>query len=236
MTNAQKELLIDSLVRLRRTERSSPESEDIEAVRLDLERIVGPAVARATAARLLGVSQTALDRWVASGDIPVVIGRTGRREVPLHVLLELIESVRQLRAGAGDSERHPLAAVLRERRSHAQPQDIHAILPIRRPRHGHAHAELQGLAYHRTLAAQLDEPTIQEARHRLRRWRKEERIDPRNADRWEEVLYWPPARIATFIARDSERSRQLRQSSPFAGALSDTQRRQILAAINHPPP
>ena len=235
MTNAQKERLIDSLVRLRRAERRSPASEDIEAVRLDLERILGPTVARATAARRLGVSQTALDRWVASGDIPVVIGHTGRREVPLHVLLELIESVRLLRASAVGAERHPLAAVLRERRSQAQPLDIDAILPIRRARHGHAHAELQGLAYHRALAAQLDEPTIQEARHRLRRWREEERIDPRNADRWEEVLSWPPARIATFISRDSERTRQLRQSSPFAGALSETQRRQVLAAIDHPP-
>ena len=188
MTTVQKERLIDSLIRLRQAEQHLPASEDIEAVRLELERILGPTVARATAARQLGVSQTALDRWVASEDIPVVLGLTGRREVPLHVLLELIESVRRLRASAGAAERHPLAAVLRERRCRAQRLDIDAILPIRRPRHGHAHAELQGLAYHRALAAQLDEPTIREARHRLRRWREEERIDPRNADRWEDDL------------------------------------------------
>jgi hypothetical protein len=231
----QKERLIDSLLRLRQAERSLPPSADIEAVRLELERILGPTVARATAARRLGVSQTALDRWVASGEIPVVLGRTARREVPLHVLLELIESVRQLRATTGAAEPHPLATVLRERRSRIQRLDIDAILPTRRPRHGHAHAELQGLLYHRALAAQLDEPTIREARHRLRRWREEERIDPRNANRWEDILSWPPTHIAAFIGRDSERSRQLRQSSPFAGALSEAQRRQVLAATDHPP-
>jgi hypothetical protein len=235
VTNAQREQLIDSLVRLRRAEQRSPPSEDIEAVRLDLERILGPTVARATAARRLGVSQTALDRWVASGDIPVVIGYTGRREVPLHILMELIESVRQLRSSPQGAERHPLGAVLRERRSRIRPLDIDAILPTSRSRHGHAHAEMQGLAYHRALASQLDEPTVREARHRLRRWREEERIDRRNADRWEDILSWPPTRIAALIGRDSERMRQLRQSSPFAGALSEAQRRQVLAAVNRPP-
>ena len=84
---ATKEQLLNHVVRLRRAEQQpSPANEDIVAVRGDLERAIGPTVRRAMAARLLGVSQTALDRWIAQGDIPSVLTPDGRREVPRHPL------------------------------------------------------------------------------------------------------------------------------------------------------
>jgi hypothetical protein len=108
---SQKERLAKSLVRLRRAARLSSCKEDIHAVAVELERMVGPTVMRASAARLLGVSQTALDRWISAGDIPTVMTPVGRYEVPLRALVELIEEVDE-RGGAKNS----LASVLRARR------------------------------------------------------------------------------------------------------------------------
>lgn len=228
---AETERLLGAVVRLRRAGRASPAAEDISTVRAELERMIGPTVTRAMAARALGVSQTALDRWIASGDIPVVVAESGRREVPVHALAELVEGVEE-RAGAG-AESHPLAAVLRERRAHAQRLDPKAIVPRRRgPRHGHRQAELRGLAYHRAVAQQLDEQTVADARHRLRRWRAEDKIDPRYADEWERILSLPIPRIAGLIGRDDDRMRALRQTSPLTGSLNEPTRRRVLELVN----
>lgn len=227
---AEREQLVRNVVRLRRAERVSAASQDIRAVRADLERTVGRTVPRAMAARLLGVSQTALDRRIHSGDVTAVLTRTGRREVPLHALVELIEAVEDRRS---HGDRHPLASVLRGRRSDAERLDPQTILPPRyhgEDRHGHRGAELRSLAYHRAVAQRLDDRIVEEALERLRRWRADGTIDRVYADRWEEVLSWPLPRIAKFIGQDSEEARDMRQSSPFPGALSEPERRRVLQA------
>lgn len=106
--------LIEGIVRLRRVERIPGAAADAAPVRRDLELRLGPTLSRSRAAHLLGVSQTALDRWVAAGEIPVVLMPNGRREIPRQVVVELLESISELRrAGKG---RHPLAAALARRR------------------------------------------------------------------------------------------------------------------------
>src|SRR5215218_7905870 len=70
---ADRELLIRSLVRLRRAEHAQPGSRELPEVRAELETLVGPSVPRALAARVLGVSRTALDRRIDRGDVPVLI-------------------------------------------------------------------------------------------------------------------------------------------------------------------
>lgn len=227
-----KERLIRNVVRLRRAERASQVHEDVAAVRADLEGDVGETVGRAMAARLLGVSQTALDRWIASGDVPVVITRTGRREVPRNALLGLMEAVEESRR-SGES-RNPLAAVLRGRRVDVEGMDIETDQHNRRryaPRHGHRDAELRGLAYHRAVAGRLDERIVQDARDRLARWRAEGRIDPRYALEWEGILDQPIARVAKLIVKDTPLARDLRQSSPLAGVLSQPERRRVLSLV-----
>jgi hypothetical protein len=90
---------------------------------------------------------------------------------------------------------------------------------------------LHALAYHRVVANRLDEMLVRDARRRLERWEKEGRIDPRWAREWEQILALPLPRVAKAITSDSERGRALRQSSPFAGSLTEHERRRIVQAV-----
>ena len=165
---AEKERLVRDVVALRAVEADLPAAvERLGPVRASLERTIGRTVSRAMAARPLGVSQTALDRWVESGDVPAVMTRSGRQEIPLHVLVGLVERVDQLRQG-GDL--HALASALNAERRRAEELDLGRILPhfrSDRDRSGHRRAELLSLAYHRAIAERLDDQTVQEARRRL---------------------------------------------------------------------
>ena len=228
---ADREQLIRNILRLRRAERGCQLSEDIAAVRADLERGVGPTVSRALSARLLNVSQTALDRRIEQGEVPVVMTPRGRREVPLSALVALVEAVDVQRAG---KEARPVSAVMRERRADAERLDPKGGRLGDQPARGHRSAEVRSLAYHRAVAQRLERVVVDDARHRLRRWRHEERIDPRYAERWERLLDSPLATIRRVIAQDSEYSRDLRQNSPFAGTLTAQERRRVLDAVSSP--
>ena len=58
--------------------------------------------------------------------------------------------------------------------------------------------------------------------------REQGRIDPRYADEWERVLRQPVPEIRRTIVEESQTGDDLRQSSPFAGMLSEPERQQIL--------
>jgi hypothetical protein len=230
---AEREQLVENVIALRAAERHSPAGESLAMVRANLERMIGHTVTRAMAARLLNISQPALDRWIDSGDVPVVMTPSGRQELPLHVLVDLVELVADRRR-SGDP--HPLASTLNDSRLRAQRLDLRKILPRRsrseREIDGHRRAEWLSLVYHRAVAQRLDDQIVQEARHRLRQWRAEQRIDPRYAAKWEEILSRPTAQIAKLISRDDQKTRDLRQNSPFAGALSEPERERILEAVD----
>jgi hypothetical protein len=213
----ESEQFVRGAARLRRAQRRHPDDEDLAAVRVDLERAAGPTVGRATTARLLGVSQPALDRWIAVGRIPAVLTPTGRREVPVATVVDLLDALAAQPAG----ERYPLAAVLGGERSGQR-------RPPGRSPVGHQTAEQRGLAYHRAVARRLDDGVIADAVARLRRWRAEGRIHPRYADEWEALLTGPRSRLRTAITTDGDYAAALRQSSPFAGTLSEDERRRVL--------
>jgi hypothetical protein len=220
---------IEQILRLRRIERGSDAGmrSDLAAVREFLERSIGPTIRPAAAARLLGVSQTALSRWLAQSEIASVMTPEGRREIPLHELVGLLDDVDRL--NVRDSPR-PLAAVMNERRRAAEEIDVDRLLPRRRER-GHRAAELQALAYHRLLAERMDDVLVEEARRKLRSWRVSGRIHPRWADEWERVLALPLPRLQRAISADTPEARELRQTSPFAGALPEHDRRRLLRAV-----
>ncbi|MGH3030487.1 MAG: hypothetical protein ACRDNE_06920 [Gaiellaceae bacterium] len=62
-----------------------------------LRHEIGTSVPKRRAARLLGVSVAALERWIAAGRLPVVRRPRGREEVEAAALLELLEEVNRLR-------------------------------------------------------------------------------------------------------------------------------------------
>jgi hypothetical protein len=78
-------------------------------------------------------------------------------------------------------------------------------------------------------------PPSRDAEDRLARWRSQARIDPRYARQWQKILAKPHAQIARLIGADTPRMRDLRQSSPLAGALSEPERRRVLAAVDETP-
>ena len=106
----RKQQLFENVTRLRRVGRLMPDNEDLFAVRLGLEQELGETISRRLAAKLLGVSHTALERWIESGDVPLVFTATGRQAVSVPALLDLYEAVRSSKSDG--TVRHPLAAVL----------------------------------------------------------------------------------------------------------------------------
>lgn len=221
---------IEEILRLRRAEGLADPllRGELKSVRTFLEDLAGPTVSRALAARLLGVSQTALDRWISKDEISAVTTPRGRREVPLPELVGLLEEIRE-RGDRGGSR--PLASAIRARhRRSVETADLDRLIP-RRGRRGHRVAELQALAYHRLVAERLDEDLVDDARRRLRKWRSAGPIHPRWAEEWERVLALPLPRIAKAISADTTHARELRQTSPFAGVLTEQERRRLLRAV-----
>lgn len=221
---------IQNILSLRHAERraSVAQRDEIASAREFLERLVGRTVRPATAARLLEVSHPALKRWIDKGDVATVTTPEGRREVPLTELLNLLEEVEQHRRG---SNSRPLTAVIRGRAKRSVDDiDIDRLLP-RKASRGHRVAEMQALAYHRLIAERLDAQLLDEARRRLRRWEASDRIDPRWAAEWTRVLAKSLSQVARTIAADTPRGRELRQTSPFAGALSEQERRRLVQLV-----
>jgi hypothetical protein len=193
-----------------------------------LEDTVGPTIRPAEAARRIGISQPALHRWMAEGEIPTVLTPDGRREIPVPEFVELLDEVDRKRE---EGRERPLAAAIRERRERAMKDiDLDRVIPRRRKR-GHRTAELQSLAYHRVVADRLDEKLIEKARRRLARWRATDRIHPRWAAEWERLLERSPSQIARVISADTPRARELRQTSPFAGVLTAQERSLLTRAV-----
>lgn len=224
------EQLVRELVHLRRAQVGASDAAVLAGVRARLERALGRSVTRAVAARTLGISQTALGRWVERDEISTVMTRDGRRRVPVRELLDLAAAVEAHR-GATPEDPYPLARVLRLRREAIERIDAEHILPRRYRRgdqSGHRRAELRGLAYHRAVAERLDARLVEDARARLEEWREEGKIDERHAAQWERVLSRPIPSIARAISGDRQSSRSLRQSSPLTGVLSEPERRKVL--------
>lgn len=221
---------IQGALHLRRAERlaGADVRAELAPVGEFLERLAGRTVSRAEAARLLGISQTALNRWIERGEIPSVLTPQGRREVPVPDLIELLDDVERARSS---SAKRPVTAAIRERnRQSARTVDVDRLLAPPR-RRSHRTAELQGLAYHRLVAERLDETVLEQARRRLARWRDEGRIDPRWADEWEQLLGLPLPRIARAISADTPHARNLRQASPLAGLLTEQERLRLVDAV-----
>ena len=88
---------LGQVARLRRAERAVPQNRDVAAVRAELEAELGETVSQRLAAELLGVSHTAIRRWIGRGDVPVVYAPRGSRQLPVAAVLDLYEMVERER-------------------------------------------------------------------------------------------------------------------------------------------
>lgn len=225
----RKQELFENIVRLRRAGRDVPGNRDIAAVRAALELELGETVSRRLAARVLGVSHTALDRWIKAGDVPVVYSSKGRLEVPVPALLDLHDAVESDRAEG--ARRYVLTPTMARRRGAARRLRVDD-LADHRDRGHHDRARARSLAYHRAVARRLRKPMVDEARHVLFRWREQGRIDERYANRWERLLNRPLPEIRRALVDESQDSDDLRQNSPFAGVLSEPERQRIVSEVS----
>jgi hypothetical protein len=228
---AESKKLVDGIVRLRRAEQIPAAAADVSPVRRDLEARLGPTLSRSRAAQILGVSQTALDRWVAAGQIPIVLTPAGRREVPRQFVVELREAIGELRGKS--SRRHPLAAALAARREAATRTVGSVVRGSGRagPPEGHRTSERRGLALHEVIAERLDQGMVEEARQRIDQLHDGGHLHPRYAERWRELLSRSIPEIAAAIVADDQDGRDLRQNSPFAGVLNEQERLRIIEAV-----
>ncbi len=227
---AESKQLAENIVRLRRAERVAVAAPDVAPVRRALEAQLGSTLSRSRAARILGISQTALDRWVAAGQIPIVLTPGGRKEIPRQFVIEVGEAIDELRGRGQD--RHALAAALAARRKSAEeigpttPATSALIAPA-----DHRTAERRSLAFHEIVAERLNESMVEEARERVERFASEGHLHLRYAERWRELLSRPIPEIARAISADDQEGRDLRQNSPFAGALNEQERRRIIETV-----
>lgn len=96
----------------------------------------------------------------------------------------------------------------------------------------HRRAEARSLAYHRVVAERLaaDPRVLSRARERVRTWMERHPEAP-YVRRWDAVLRRPSPEISAFLTDDGEEATELRQSTPFAGALAPRERWRIWRAV-----
>ncbi len=100
------------------------------------------------------------------------------------------------------------------------------------PPDDHHTADRRSLAVGRLVASRLDDEVLERARARVQAWLDEGGPVPALwAQRWADVLDDGPAAVARVLTSDDERSRDLRQNSPFAGALTPPEWRQIVRTV-----
>jgi hypothetical protein len=100
-----------------------------------------------------------------------------------------------------------------------------------RPADGHRSAEARSLAMHRLIGERLDDEGLERARARVAGWQADGSVDPHWADAWARLLTGSVREVAQAITDDEPAMRQLRQTTPFAGALSNRDRWRILREV-----
>jgi hypothetical protein len=85
----------------------------------------------------------------------------------------------------------------------------------------HAVAEETSLALHTAVAERIraDPSLVERAKRRVEDWLRDGTVAGAYAEAWREILARPASDVALFLEDTGERARQLRQTSPFAGAL-----------------
>lgn len=85
---------------------------------------------------------------------------------------------------------------------------------------------------HALVAERLDDELLEHARERVERWLADSGpVHPPAAACWRQILSLPRPEIAARLTEDSEQMRDLRQNTPFAGAVEPRERWRIISEI-----
>lgn len=97
----------------------------------------------------------------------------------------------------------------------------------------HRTADERGLALRAEVVRRLrsDPGLLDDARARLDRWVASGSLALPWAEAWREVLARPPGKIIALLIEPSQRANDLRQCSPFAGALDARTRWAMLRSL-----
>jgi len=97
----------------------------------------------------------------------------------------------------------------------------------------HSMAEERSLALHREVARRLCEAPelLEAARRRVSLWLSSGTVPRRWALRWDAILKAPLSEVVAAITDPGEEARDLRQVSPFAGAIAPRTRWAILRQV-----
>jgi hypothetical protein len=236
--------LFQRILRLRRAERAHRDDRDIAIVRGELERELGDVLTRSMAARLLGVHHSSLQRWIDSGDLPLVLSKAGRKGIPVGAVAALYEALNDGPEGDNRPQRprqHRIEPLILESHRYAERLDPRGLIQADEDDHDeeeqtliadrHRRADRRSLAYHRAVAKRLRRPMVDAARRQIWQWQREGRIDDRYASDWLDILNRPVPEVRRALRSDAAKMRDLRQSSPFAGTLTEAERRKIFAEI-----
>lgn len=222
---ADKQRWFEQVVALRRAQRAAPGVREIPEVRAQLEEQIGSAVSMSFAARILDVSEGAVRRWVRRGELPTVISDQGRAGIPVGALADLYERVNEQRA---QGRKHVIEPSMTAARQAAERMRVDVDVPADDP---HGRSLARALAYHQAVARKLNRPMADQALHRIWEWESQGRTDREYGRRWEELLRRPLREIRLQITAKGPEADDLRQNSPFAGALSEPERRRIFAEV-----
>lgn len=93
----------------------------------------------------------------------------------------------------------------------------------------HSRLDERSLAMHKLVARKVlaDPALLDKARENVRRWQQTDGGPSLALSEWERILSGPAAQVAQFMEERSERAARLRQSSPFVGILTETERQSI---------
>ena len=99
----------------------------------------------------------------------------------------------------------------------------------------HALAEEASLALHALVAQRIrkDASVLDRARRRVEGWLRDGSVARVYADAWHEVLSRPVDDVVRLLEDRGERARQLRQTSPFAGAVDPRTRWDVWRRSRH---
>ena len=188
--------LFQRILRLRRAERAHPDDRDIALVRAEIERELGDVLTRSMAANLLGVHHSSLQRWVDSGDLPLVLSKTGRKGVPVSAVAALYEA---LKDNPSDDElqhrrrEHRIEPLILESHRYAERLEPRRLIEVDDDEPAgiedpHRRADRRSLVYHRAIAKRLRRPMVDAARRRIWQWQRDGRIDEHYAAAWLDIL------------------------------------------------